>query len=58
MLHLLLTITSICAVASACADHDGTLIKREGSARDWAYESSFDWGRVNPGMLARCMSMS
>ena len=43
-----------CAVGYtlACADHsstDSALHKRAGGSSDWAYEASYNWGKISDG---------
>lgn len=51
---LLLAFVSVSAVL-ACPDHDFNLHprsinKRADGTQDWAYDASYDWGRINASM--------
>lgn len=61
-MHSLTTLAALLPIALACSDHlnylpgrrlhsrldTGNRTTRDPHAQDWAYEASFNWGRVNP----------
>ena len=65
MLTPVILITTLVASASACASHDNYLpvwlLERQSPPApqaDWAYETSFNWGRLDPGQLENSISAS
>lgn len=54
MSRFLIAANLLAAAVMACPQHDlssESLIKRADGVMDWAYDASYDWGKVNDGKL-------
>lgn len=54
MSRFLIAANLLAAAVMACPQHDlssESLVKRADGVLDWAYDASYDWGKVNDGKL-------